>query len=178
MEFQRNDLVTLLNKLITRLNQLDIQGTFRIVGGAAVSLQYANREPTLDIDADFISSNDSKNEIQQVIEEIANSEGLSPNWLNNFAMVFLPRQTSEDWIEFQQSGGIRVVIASAPLLLAMKMQAVRGDRDTADILALLKLCRVSTVADATAIYSRYHGKEIVKEKAITLIQKYLEDKSV
>lgn len=147
-------------------------------GGAAVSLQYANQEPTLDIDADFISSNDTKSEIQQVIEEIASSEGLSPNWLNNFAMVFLPKQTNEDWIEFQESGGVRIVVASAPLLLAMKMQAVRGDRDTADIFALLELCHVSTVADAIAIYAQYHGNEVVKEKATTLIHKYLEEKSV
>lgn len=178
MEFQRNDLVALLNKLTTRLNQLDIQGTFRIVGGAAISLQYADREPTLDIDADFISINETKNEIKQVIEEIADSEGLSPNWLNDFAMVFLPKQTKDDWIEFQQSGGIRIVVASAPLLLAMKMQAIRGDRDTADILALLELCHASTVADAIAIHSRYHGNEVVKEKAITLIRKYFEEKSI
>lgn len=177
MEFQRNDLVVLLNKLITRLNQLDIEGTFRIVGGVAISLQHADREPTLDIDADFKSSNDTQNEIQQVIAEIADSEGLSPNWLNDFAMVFLPRQTKDDWIEFRQSGGIRVVIASAPLLLAMKMQAVRGERDAADILALLPLCRVSTLADAIAIYSRYHGNEVIKEKAVTLIRKYFEEKS-
>lgn len=177
MEFQRKDLVALLDKLTSRLNQLGIQGTFRIVGGAAISLQHAGREPTLDIDADFISLNDTKKEIQQVIEEIADSEGLSPNWLNAFAMVFLPKQTSEDWIEFQQSGGIRIVVASAPLLLAMKMQAVRGNRDTADILALLELCRASTVADAIAIHSRYHGNEIVNEKAITLIRKYFEEKS-
>ncbi len=109
MEFQRNDLVALLNKLTTRLNQLDIQGTFRIVGGAAISLQHADREPTLDIDADFISSNDTKNEIKQVIEEIANSEGLSPNWLNDFAMVFLPKQTNDDWIQFQQFGAIEIL---------------------------------------------------------------------
>lgn len=178
MEFQRKDLVALLNKLTTRLNQLDIQGTFRIVGGAAISLQHVDREPTLDIDADFISTNDTKNEIKQVIEEIANSEGLSANWLNDFAMVFLPKQTNDDWIEFQQSGGIRIVVASAPLLLAMKMQAVRGDRDAADILALLELCRVSTVADAIAIYSRYYGNEVVKEKATTLIRKYFGEESI
>lgn len=55
MEFQRADLLALLNKLAIRLNELGIQGTFRIVGGAAIALRYSERPPTHDIDAEFIS---------------------------------------------------------------------------------------------------------------------------
>lgn len=141
MEFERADLLALLGKLAIRLNELGIQGTFRIVGGAAIALKYSERPPTHDIDAEFISSNGSQDEIRQVIEEIARSEGLTPGWLNEFAMIFLPSHTSEDWVEFQQIGNIRFVVASAPLLLAMKLRAIRGDRDSKDIIALLKLVR-------------------------------------
>lgn len=125
MEFQRADLLALLNKLAIRLNELEIQGTFRIVGGAAIALRYSERPPTHDIDAEFIPSNSSQNEVRKVIEEIANLEGLTPDWLNEFAMVFLPQHTTEDWVEFQQIGKVKFVVASAPLLLAMKLRATR-----------------------------------------------------
>lgn len=176
MGFSRTDLIKLLNKLVKRLNELEIKGSFQIVGGAAIALKYAERPPTNDIDAEFISPNTSQNELRDVVEEIARTESIPYDWLNDYAKVFIPRCTEDDWIAFQISGEITILVASAPLLLAMKLRATRGIRDAEDILALAAICQISSLEDAKSIYARYHGTEPLTDKAITLISKYLEDK--
>lgn len=96
MVFSRTDLIKLLNKLVKRLNELEIEGSFQIVGGEAIALKYAERPPTNDIDAIFISPNTSQNELRDVVEEIARTEGIPYDWLNDYANVFIPRYTEDD----------------------------------------------------------------------------------
>lgn len=177
MSFSRTDLIKLLDKLAKRLNELEIKGSLQIIGGAAIALKYAERPPTNDIDAEFISPNASQNELREVIEEIARVEGIPYDWLNDHAKVFMPHNTEDDWIAFQISGEITIFVASAPLLLAMKLRATRGLRDAEDILALLGICSISSLEDAKSIYARYHGTEPLTDKAITLIRKYFAEKS-
>lgn len=178
MGFSRTDLIKLLDELAKRLNELEIKGSLQIIGGAAIALKYAERPPTNDIDAEFISPNTSQNELREVVEEIARVEGIPYDWLNDYAKVFMPHNTEDDWIAFQISGEITIFVASAPLLLAMKLRATRGIRDAEDILALLGICRISSLEDAKSIYARYHGTEPLTDKAMTLIRKYFEEKSI
>lgn len=174
MAFSRADLIRLLDILLMRLNELGIEGTFQIVGGAAIALKYAERPPTKDIDAEFISINTSQGEVRNVIEEIALAEGITLDWLNDYAKVFVPKHGSDDWIEFRQTGEIKLVVASAPLLLAMKLRATRGVRDTEDIFALLSVCEIKTFDEVSAIYSQYNGYEPLTDKAISLINMFLD----
>lgn len=143
MAFSRADLIRLLNILLIRLNELGIEGTFQIVGGAAIALKYTERPPTKDIDAEFISMNTSQGEVRDVIEEIALAEGIALDWLNDY-------------------------------LLAMKLRATRGVRDTEDILALLAVCEIKSFDEVSAIYSRYNGYEPLTDKAISLINMFLD----
>jgi len=67
MGFSRTDLIKLLDELAKRLNELEIKGSLQIIGGAAIALKYAERPPTNDIDAEFISTNTSQNELREVV---------------------------------------------------------------------------------------------------------------
>lgn len=178
MGFSRSDLIKLLDELAKKLNELEIKGSLRIIGGAAIALEYAERPPTNDIDAEFISPNTSQVELREVVEGIAHVEGIPYDWLNDYAKVFMPRNTEDDWLAFQISGEITIFVASAPLLLAMKPRATRGIRDAEDILALLGICGISSLEDIKLIYARYYNSEPLTDKAITLIRKYLTGKLI
>ncbi len=173
MELTRADLLSLLYKLATRLTDLGIHGTLRIVGGAAIALNYANRPPTHDIDADFLSDNASESEIRQVVEELAIQEELTPQWLNPHAMVFLPKNVAADWIAFAQIGDVHIVLASPTLLLSMKLQANRGGRDTEDIVVLMRVCDVESLEQAEAIYGKFNEGSPLSQGASELVSRLL-----
>ena len=61
--------------------------------------------------------------------------------------------------------GVEVRIAGAPLLLAMKLRAARGRRDSADIDLLLDECALTNTAQAVQIFERYYPEEALPERA-------------
>jgi hypothetical protein len=60
------------------------------------------------------------------------------------------------------------------MLLAMKLRANRGRRDTDDIEYLLGRCAVNSVQDAQEIYERYHAQDVLTDSAVTRVQTWLD----
>src|SRR5580693_8319087 len=79
--------------------------------------------------------------IQAAVGHVAQAKRWPPTWLNDAAKIWASHyDTDEDWgIRFTR-GQVAVLVAKAPLLLAMKLQAGRGRRDATDIDLLLDEC--------------------------------------
>ena len=157
--FNREDINRLIRLMAAKLNEAGVSGQISIVGGAAISLAYVfERETTTDIDA--LLPNDFR--VSNVIAQIAKMERLDDNWINDAVNAFIPFEIETHWIELFREGGIIVRIATAELLLAMKLKADRGRRDRPDIEALIGLCAITTIDDIDKLFEAFHHQEVLK----------------
>ena len=168
--FDREEIQRLLELLADRLASAGISGTISLVGGAALSLQYlTDRDATTDIDA--ILPQDEI--VGTIIQQIALEEDLVPTWVNDAVKAYVPFETNEMWIELFTVGAITIRIASAELLLAMKLKADRGMRDRGDIEGLIKLLEVKEVHKIEEIYERFHHQEVLSERTLAVVKQIL-----
>ncbi len=63
-------------------------------------------------------------------------------------------------------------MAPADLLLAMKLHAARGARDSSDFRVLLEATGTTSAGDAEALYERYHPGEDLKPRARAVVVRY------
>ena len=64
---------------------------------------------------------------------------------------------------------MEISLAPADLLLAMKLHAARGTRDSGDIKTLLIACKISSAHEAEEIYAGYYPGEDLKLRARLLL---------
>jgi hypothetical protein len=150
------ELRSLLQELGRRLHDRGVEGRLLIVGGAAMSLRHDERRSTRDIDAQF----EPVQEIQQVAVEIAGERGLRDNWLSAEAIAFLPAIDTDDRVVFCESPGLTVELASARVLLAMKMAAFRAT-DIPDLTVLFEELEIRDPDDAVRITRQLYGEHAV-----------------
>ena len=67
-----------------------------------------------------------------IVTDVANERGLPSNWLNDAALAYIPPVGPDDWGQAIRRSDVRVSIASVHMLLAMKLTANRGVRDSDD----------------------------------------------
>ena len=163
----------LLEELATRLNAAGITAGIRVVGGAALSIIDEDRRSTSDIDAVIVPAGVAAD----IVTELANERGLPSNWLNDAALAYIPPVGPEDWVEVIRRGDVRVSIGSVHMLLAMKLLANRGVRDSDDIEFLLSACDVKSLDDAQEIYEKYHAQDVISPNATVRIQHWLDQQS-
>lgn len=160
--FEADDIRNALNELAQRLDAATIPAGIRVIGGAALALAYYDRASTADIDALL----HPKDDILHVARHLATEHGWPPNWLNDDARLFMSHhETASDWTIIAQVGATTIRVASAPLLLAMKLRAGRGRRDDRDIDVLLETCAVATLDDVDAIYEHYYPDDPMSARA-------------
>jgi hypothetical protein len=163
----------LLEELATRLNAAGITAGIRVVGGAALSILDEDRWSTSDIDAVIVPAGVAA----EIVTDLANEHGLPSNWLNDAALAYIPPVGPDDWVEVIRRGGVRVSIGSVHMLLAMKLLANRGVRDSDDIEFLLSACDVKSIDDAQEIYERYHAQDVISPSAAARIQHWLDQQT-
>lgn len=159
----------LLEELATRLNEAGITAGIRVVGGAALSILDDDRRSTSDIDAVIVPAGVAAD----IVTDLAKERGLPDNWLNDAALAYIPPVGPDDWIEVIRRGDVRVSIGSVEMLLAMKLRANRGVRDSDDIEFLLAACDVKSLDDAQAIYEKYHAQDVISPSATARVQHWL-----
>lgn len=168
--FNKAELDRLIHLFAVKINESGISGTISLVGGAALSMSYLhNRRATTDIDA--LLPGDLR--IPEIIAEMAAEENLDENWINDAAMAYVPFETQQQWIDLYRVGGVLVRIASAELLLAMKLRADRGFRDRPDIEGLIKICGIETIDEIDGLYGRFHHQEVIREETRQVVLKML-----
>lgn len=164
----------LLAELATRLDEAGITAGIRVVGGAAISILDQDRRSTSDVDAVIVPSGAA----DDIVAELAKERGLPENWLNDAALAYIPPVGTDDWVEVFRRGGVIVSIGSVRMLLAMKLLANRGIRDSDDIEFLLAACGVESLADVQEVYESYHAQEVLSPSAEARVQHWLDQRHV
>ena len=106
-----------------------------LVGGAAMSLVFDNRDSTRDVDAIFIAPKDSAY-IWRLAQSVARSLDLPLDWLNDGAKGYV-RPPIHETVIFEAPGVI-VTVPSLEQLAAMKLSAWRDDIDIGDAERILR----------------------------------------
>lgn len=148
----RDEIVELLTEVGAALDDRGLRGEMFLVGGAAMALAYDVRRSTRDIDAVF----EPKATIYEVAASIAVERDLPDGWLNDSVKGLLPG-TDAQAQEVLDVPGLRVSVASAPYLLALKVAAARVDRDAEDIRALAEICGLHRAVEVLDLAVRIIG---------------------
>lgn len=164
--FDKNRLQYLLHTFLQEIDAAGVVGTVHLVGGAALSLYYFDRDATRDIDAGF--PQDPR--ITTVILDIAKREDLPLNWINSDSAMFFGFPPSKYWLSVKKIGNIELKVASPELLLAMKLKASRGRRDNEDAIELLAICKFVSAEQVIAVYEEVYAQEVLKESALEMLQ--------
>jgi hypothetical protein len=123
----RDEIISALTALGGRLAERGVTGEMYVVGGAAIALAFDERRSTRDIDAVF----EPKLVVYEVAAEIAAERGLPVGWLNDAVKGFLvddPQATP-----VLEVPGLRCLVASPRILLALKVLAHRIGEDEDDV---------------------------------------------
>lgn len=168
----REQILQALTALTRRLTEKDIEARLYIVGGAAMTLEYLARDSTRDIDAQYYP----KDAINSIAAEVAKEYGLPDDWLNDKAAMFVsPVIDDEHPTLFSSTGTVTVLIASARVLLAMKIRASRPNRDVSDIEFLCKFLKILSVDQAVEIFEKYYPEDPLPNRALPILQFIFED---
>jgi hypothetical protein len=170
MTLERDEILDALGDLAHRLSEAGIAAGIRVVGGAALSIEYFDRPATADIDGLLHPSE----EIKPFADQIASERGWPEDWLNDKVTAYVShRDTDADWKTVITDGEVTVKVGSPKLLLAMKLWAGRGRRDGPDIEKLLAMCDVNCVEDAEHIFDHYYPEEAMKPGARKWLEGWL-----
>lgn len=167
--FSKDDLERLLDKFTRELDGAGVKGSIFLVGGAALSLYYFDRDTTRDIDAAL--PHDER--VLSVILKIAKEENLAENWINADATQFFGFPPLGSWSIVKTIGNVQVRVASPQMLLAMKLRAHRGRRDNDDIEELLKICNITSVEEVETIYDSIYSQDVLNEEARLIVLSFL-----
>jgi hypothetical protein len=163
------DVEPLLREFARRISEDGQRATVRVVGGAAIALLNPDRRLTQDIDVAIHPSGSWSH----VAAAMAAEHGLAPDWINDAVAARLPFVGREEWHELVRHGEVAVLVASPRLLLAMKLFANRGVRDTDDIHFLLDACGVESLEKAQEIYEEYHAQELLSASAELRVRNWI-----
>jgi hypothetical protein len=107
-----------------------------------------------------------------VVSEMAVVRGWPNDWLSDAVRGFLPFAGDPGWTTVRAAGQVEIRMAPADLLLAMKLHAARGVRDSADIGALLEAVGMASAGEAEALYERFYPGEVLKPRARAVVAAY------
>jgi predicted nucleotidyltransferase len=151
----REQILAVLRDLAEELDRRGVRAEVFMVGGAALTLAYDTRRATRDVDAIF----EPKQTVYEAARRVADKHGLPEDWLNDAVKGFL-HGDDPDAVPVLDMPGLRVDVASARYLLAMKLLAAR-DEDVDDILFLYRLCGFQTVDEGLdLVEAAYPGTKI------------------
>lgn len=125
---QRAEILAALGALAARLHERGIEGELYVVGGAAIAVAFDARRATRDVDAVF----EPKAEIYRAADDVAAEQGLPAGWLNDGVKGFVAGPDA-DATAVLEVPGLRVLVASPRILLAMKVLAHRLGEDDDDV---------------------------------------------
>lgn len=152
-ELDRDEVMSLLVALGSRLEARGVHGHVYVVGGAAVAATLDDaRRLTTDVDA-LTSPADV---IAIEAAELAAERDLPANWLNDSARPWVPPPGSDTEATVVELPGLTVAIASPRHLLAMKMAAFRTV-DRTDLVKLFERLDIRTPEQAADIVDEVYG---------------------
>jgi hypothetical protein len=152
---QRDEIVAALTGLGARLSERGIDGEIYVVGGAAIAIAFDARRATRDIDAVF----EPKQEIYAAADEVGVDLGLPPGWLNDGVKGFIAGPDAEAATALEVPG-LRVLVASPRILLAMKVLAHRIGEDDDDVRLLARQLGLADAGEVLAVAEEVYGDRL------------------
>lgn len=168
--FNRQQLVSALNELVDELVAAHVSARIRIVGGAAIVLAHdPERGATRDVDALLA---DPRDQVLAAVRRVAEREGWPSDWLNTDAQMYSPDPDHPEpgWEVMIERNGVVVEVGTARFVLAMKLHAARGRRDTDDIEVLIARCGLRSVEDAIELYEAHYRVDPLPERALAKLR--------
>lgn len=151
----RDQILEALSTLAQRLHEREIQGEMYLVGGAAIALAYDARRATRDIDAVF----EPKLTIYEVAAEMAEDLDLPVGWLNDAVKGFLGGDDPSA-APVLDLPGLRCLVASPRMLLALKVLAHRSGEDENDLRLLASELGLESATEALAVVEEVFGDRL------------------
>src|SRR5437763_200774 len=100
-----DDILDALRELARRLDAADVTAGVRVVGGAALAIEYFDRPATRDVDGFLYPADD----VKAVAKQIGEERGWPPGWLNDKALMFQSHQDNEaDWKTVIKEGEVTI----------------------------------------------------------------------
>lgn len=162
----REEAEAALQELVEELERLGHKSDIYIVGGAALMLGFGARDATRDIDAVLTP----RTEILPLVAQIARRRNLTDDWLNSAAAMYVPPWPDDPNPRLIISTGrVQVSIASAEMLLAMKIHASRGRQDIDDLRFLLAEVGIDNYEDAVSHFEHFYEDDPIKNRAIKIL---------
>lgn len=152
---QREQIVTALTALGARLSERAIDGEVYVVGGAAIAIAFDARRATRDVDAVF----EPKQEIYAAADEVGAELGLPPGWLNDGVKGFVSGP-DDDAVAALEVPGLRVLVASPRILLAMKVLAHRIGEDDDDVRLLANELGLAEAGSVLRVAEEVYGDRL------------------
>jgi hypothetical protein len=161
---------TLLLELGRRLDARGLEARIFLVRGAAMALAFSRDRVTRDLDGVF----EPKREIYDEAALIAEEQHLPDGWLNDAVKGLLPdRHPPVEGVGGLSAPGIRVGVASAEYLFAMKAMAARQETDGDDLRALARVIGIDDVASALELVERFYAPSRLGPKTHLILEDIL-----
>lgn len=161
------ELFTLLDQALARE---DVVGEVYVVGGAVMTLAFAARPSTNDVDAVFTP----KQVVRRAARRVAREADVDADWLNDAVKGFLgDRGEFSTWLDLPH---LRVFTPVPEYLLAMKCIAFRLGpefHDEDDVRYLLRYLNIERARDALAVVERYFPSDQIPPKTRVALEELL-----
>lgn len=168
--FDREAIERALEALNEELQRRRVRADIHLVGGAAMLLAYAERPATRHLDGVW----EPDTPVREAAWAVARRLGLPSNWLNNQASVYMSSRATTGRVVFHGSH-LRVMVASAEHLLAMKVMASRPANDAEDIGALVAVLGIGTVDEVLDLVHQHFPDDPVPARALDLLYDIVPD---
>lgn len=153
-----------------------------VVGGAAIVLLFVARPATRDVDA--VISGDTAF-VREQTQRVAHDRGWREDWLNDSVKGFLSvRHNDPDVMRLfrtypsEREAGMRVFVARAEYLLAMKCLAMRvgspASRDADDIRTLIRHLGLSDADQVLEIVASYYPNRLIRPRTQFGVQEIMQ----
>jgi hypothetical protein len=157
----QGDMRKLFELLNEELKSSDTQAELFLVGGAVMCLAYNARPSTQDVDALFRPTA----EVRKAAARAALKAGVKSDWLNDAVKGFLSPEA--DFAPFLELDHLKVMLAQAPYMLAMKCLAMRiGEEFQEDVRYLLRHLSVGSYEQALSVITKYFPIERIPQKTL------------
>jgi hypothetical protein len=158
--FGRDQVLKALQRLGELADQESVQLNICIYGGCAMMLAYDRKRITRDNDAVFYPAEN----VQPLIKQVAEEQGLPVDWLNDDVRQFLATQEAKRTLPIELPG-LQVTIPTAGYLLAMKALACRRalpgyKGDEADLRFLIRKLGISTFDEIQEWIDKFYPDDV------------------
>jgi hypothetical protein len=167
----KHAILRLLEELNAALAEEGVLAELSLVGGAVMTLVYETRSATKDIDALFRPVAP----VRAAARRVAMANALPDDWLNDAAKGFFSARPA--FSVFLELSNVRVFVATAEYLFAMKALAMRlGPEyaDEADVRFLIRALGLRRYSDALAVIESFYPIDRIAQKTFYALEEILE----